>query len=100
MPAALQNLLGADARLLLELFLKATLVLAAAGALALSLRRAPAAARHLVWAVAVAGVLALPFCSLLPFRLGILPSFFRADTPARTWSAEAAPTPAFTPVTR
>ncbi|HSU12773.1 HEAT repeat domain-containing protein [Longimicrobium sp.] len=94
MPAALAHFPGADARLLLELFLKATLVLAAAGALALSLRRAPAAARHLVWAVAVAGVVALPFCSLLPLRFGILPAFFRADAPAaRTWTADAVPAP-------
>lgn len=49
----------------LHLLLKTTLLLALAGAVALLLRRASAAARHLVWTLAVAGLLALPLVSLL-----------------------------------
>ncbi|HEX8906416.1 MAG TPA: M56 family metallopeptidase, partial [Longimicrobiaceae bacterium] len=95
---ALAHLVEANAGLLPALFLKATLVLAAACALALSLRRAPAAARHLVWAVAVAGVLLLPFCSLLPIRFGILPSFLRANPAPLAAAPAIAVTPAAAPV--
>jgi len=58
-----------------ELSLKAALVLAAAGVKAFALRRGSAAARHLVWAAAVAGVLALPLSQLVPFRFAVLPAF-------------------------
>ncbi|HEX2091712.1 MAG TPA: M56 family metallopeptidase [Longimicrobiaceae bacterium] len=43
---------------------KGTLLLLAAGAASLVLRRASAAARHLVWSLAVVGLLALPVLSL------------------------------------
>jgi hypothetical protein len=62
-------------RTLPELSVKAALVFVAAGAMALVLRRASAAARHLVWAAAVLGVLALPFGQLFPARFGVLPAF-------------------------
>ena len=44
---------------------KVTLVLAAAYALSLALRRASAAARHLIWASAICSMLTLPLLSLL-----------------------------------
>lgn len=50
-------------QLLADSVLKCSLMLLAAGALTLALRRASAAARHLVWALAFAGVLTLPVAS-------------------------------------
>ena len=47
-------------QVLVMVSLKATMLLAAAGLLTLALSRASAAARHLVWSVALASVLALP----------------------------------------
>ncbi len=61
-------------------WIKATLVLGAAALLSIGLRGASASARHFVWTVAIAGVLALPIVSrVLPYRLAILPAF---GTPA------------------
>jgi len=68
--------LAPGATFLLGLVLKATLLLAAAGLATLALRHrgAPAAARHLVWTLAVCGLLALPlFSAALPgWRLGFV----------------------------
>jgi carboxyl-terminal processing protease len=50
---------------LLDAALKGTALLAVACLLALPLRRASAAARHLLWALTLAGLLALPVLSLL-----------------------------------
>jgi beta-lactamase regulating signal transducer with metallopeptidase domain len=59
-------LASGDARWVLPLLLKATLVLVAAGLVSWSMRRrASAAARHLVWALALSTLLALPFLSVL-----------------------------------
>ncbi len=93
--------LAPGAAFLLGLVVKATLLLLAAGAatLALRARRAPAAARHLVWTLAVCGLLALPLLSAaLPgWRLG----FVTVDAPAATVAAApvlaAAPLPAAAP---
>ena len=97
LPAALDPAL----RILPELAVKAALVLAAAGLMAAALRRASASARHLVWAAAVAGVLALPLGQLMPVRFGVLPSFLGSShqswavTPASPVGREAAtPAPA------
>ena len=49
-----------DFQSLALVIVKATVVLAAGGAIASLLRRAPAAARHGVWLLTLAGVLALP----------------------------------------
>src|SRR5713101_6588605 len=56
--------------------IKGILVLISAAALCLLLRRASAAARHLVWSLALTGTLALPLLSLgLPaWQLAVLPS--------------------------
>src|SRR5690242_6031131 len=90
MPSTIAHLLEAAPRLLPELFLKATLVLAAAGVLSRALRRASASARHLVWAAAITGVVALAFSPLLPRRVPLLPSF--AGSPAvDPWTVTPAP---------
>ena len=77
-------------RTLPELSVKAALVLAAAGAMALVLRRASAAARHLVWTAAVLGVLALPLGQLVPVRFAVLPAFLGQS---HSWRMNAAPSP-------
>jgi beta-lactamase regulating signal transducer with metallopeptidase domain len=61
--------------LLLDAFIKSSVILSAAGLLAFSLRKASAASRHLVWGVAIASLLALPALSVaLPsWRIAALP---------------------------
>src|SRR5688572_2175064 len=49
---------------LVELILKGTLLLALASVVVLALRRASAAHRHLVWACALVGLVALPWMQL------------------------------------
>ena len=51
--------------LLTDVALKATIILLAAAAASLALRRAPAADRHLVWSSALAAVLVLPLLAAL-----------------------------------
>ena len=67
---------------LIDLALKATLVLVAAGAVALLLQRRSAAVRHLVWTAALTGIVVLPLGSFaLPdWRVGLpSPVFTRND---------------------
>jgi beta-lactamase regulating signal transducer with metallopeptidase domain len=53
---------------------KGVLLLAMAGVAILALRRASAAARHMTWTLATAGLVALPVLALLPgWRLPVLP---------------------------
>jgi beta-lactamase regulating signal transducer with metallopeptidase domain len=61
--------------ILADAFVKATVLLLVAAAGSWALRRSPAALRHLVWALACGGVLALPLASaLLPsFRVPVWP---------------------------
>jgi HEAT repeat protein/beta-lactamase regulating signal transducer with metallopeptidase domain len=61
---------------LIAISIKAILVLGVAAGLSLTLRHASAAARHFVWTLAIAGVLALPLLSIsLPvWRIAVLPS--------------------------
>ena len=67
-------------QLLLDTFIKSAVILSAAGLLAVSLRRASAASRHLVWSVAMASLLALPLLSVaLPsWQIPALPSLATA----------------------
>lgn len=59
-----QGLYGYVFTLLLEVTLKGTLFLSIAAVLALALRRASAASRHLIWTLALCATLALPVLSL------------------------------------
>lgn len=82
--------------LLLDLALRGSLVLAAAALAAFALRRAPASARHLAWAVGLAGLLALPVLGVaLPaWRVELLPEEPRAvaaDPPAIAQTPAASP---------
>src|SRR6185295_12765563 len=89
--------------------LKATLVLALAGLVAGSLRRAAAATRHLVWTLGVAAALLLPTLRTLTPRweVPLLPASLRAaaavrrqaSTPAVAVLEEAAPATASQRVT-
>src|SRR5580704_14214480 len=71
--------------------LKGTLVLMAAGGLSVALRRAAAAARHLVWTVAFAALLLLPLLSLaIPrWTVTVRQSPVRAAAPLRAGGAAA-----------
>src|SRR5213078_3805885 len=66
--------------ILADAFVKATVLLVLAAVVTVFIRRSPAALRHLVWALACGGVLALPLASaLLPmWRLNLWP---RLDVP-------------------
>jgi HEAT repeat protein/beta-lactamase regulating signal transducer with metallopeptidase domain len=58
----------------LGILLKGTALLLAAAVLAVALRRASAALRHLVWSAAVITILALPILALVvPWRLAVVP---------------------------
>jgi beta-lactamase regulating signal transducer with metallopeptidase domain len=80
---------------LAQLALKATLILLVAALASAALWRSSAAVRHMVWCVAVAAVLALPFFTvLLPaWELPVLP----ANAPAAAPSVAAPPVAIETP---
>ncbi len=63
-------------QLLLELTLKAIIILAAAGLLTVLLRHASAALRHTVWSLALGGLLLLPVLTFVvpAWRVAILPA--------------------------
>lgn len=91
--------LGSDAwrgvlAALLDCGVKGLLLLLLAALIAGAMRRASAAARHLVWTLALAGLLLLPALSLVTpkWRLPILPPFPAAPEPAL-----AAPVPSAAP---
>src|SRR5258707_597163 len=79
--------------ILIDAFVKSTVVLLLAAAVTLTLRRSPAALRHLVWALACGGVLALPLASaLLPnLRLAGYPQL---DVPVAFTARALPPAPA------
>jgi beta-lactamase regulating signal transducer with metallopeptidase domain/HEAT repeat protein len=63
--------------------LKLTLVLVAALAVTLAMRRAPAGARHLVWLVSLAAVLVIPAVAIwAPVPIRVLPSVEATPSPA------------------
>ena len=76
-----------------DLAAKATLILAAAGAAAMALRRSSAASRHLAWCLGLGAALALPALSLaLPgWSWRVLPA--AAETVHRRSSAADSPAP-------
>jgi hypothetical protein len=80
--------------LALDLTIKATLVLAAAGLTALSLRRSSAAARHLAWCLGLGAALAmLPMTLALPgWSWRVLPAVAEAGPPIQPTPADS-PTP-------
>lgn len=71
--------------------IQATLVLLAAFALSFLLRRASAAARHLLWTLMLAGVVALPLLSLLAPRVPAIPSPVGRMVQEITVTAQATP---------
>ena len=75
-----------------DIAIKATLVLAAAGAVAMALRRSSAAARHLAWCLGLGAALALPALSLiLPgWSWRVLPADAEPGRPNRSTAAESA----------
>ncbi|HEU4455461.1 MAG TPA: M56 family metallopeptidase [Longimicrobium sp.] len=88
--SALDNLAPALA-LLLDAALKATVVLLGALAATRLMRRRTAAARHLVWVVALAGVLALPALA------AVLPAWKALPLPAFLRPVPTAPAPSVDP---
>ena len=82
---------GSTTLLLLDMFIKATLLLVVAFLASALLRRSSAAVRHCIWCLTFAGLLLLPILSsLLPgWCLPILPGMFQADeTPTVTRIAD------------
>ncbi len=63
--------------ILCDLLIKGAVLLFAAGLITMVMRKASAAARHLIWAIALGGVLVLPlFSAVVPgLRLPVLPTF-------------------------
>jgi beta-lactamase regulating signal transducer with metallopeptidase domain len=74
-----------------DLAVKATLILAAAGAAAMALRRSSAAARHLAWCLGLGAALAMPtLCLALPgWSWRVLPADARTASPTGPTSADS-----------
>jgi beta-lactamase regulating signal transducer with metallopeptidase domain len=100
--AAMADFLGTPASLLVDVALKATLLLGAAALLTRLMHRRSAAGRHFVWSLAVGGSLLLPpLSALLPaFRIELLPALSLAPDPAPSWAPERATTPPPEPARR
>jgi beta-lactamase regulating signal transducer with metallopeptidase domain len=82
--------------LLLDLGLKGILLLVVAWGLVLTMSRQPAAARHLVWSLAMCGLVVLPFLHWVTptWRVPILPAAPKAQTLPRSavgWSPQPVP---------
>jgi beta-lactamase regulating signal transducer with metallopeptidase domain len=69
------------ARLMVDVLVKATVILALAAAASLALRRSSAAARHMVWFLAMGGLLLLPVLAVtLPVLSVPVPNWFAAES--------------------
>ncbi len=81
------------ATVMLDLVARVSLLFGAAALLAWLLRRGPAAARHLVWTVAIAGSLALPVLSLVAPRweVAMLPKAATCDVRGATCGVPVVP---------
>jgi beta-lactamase regulating signal transducer with metallopeptidase domain len=82
---------GAIWALLADLAIKGAIVLAAAWAIALVMRRASAAMRHLVWALGIYGTLALPVLAALLPGWRILPAWMSRESVAKAPIPQVAP---------
>jgi beta-lactamase regulating signal transducer with metallopeptidase domain len=101
----LQGASGSWSKFLLEVIIKGTILLLFALTLALALRRASAASRHLVWILALGAILALPVFSLMlpAWKVAIFSSSqpvsattratIRGDLGAGPLDAQVAPVP-------
>jgi beta-lactamase regulating signal transducer with metallopeptidase domain len=78
----LSGLMGAALPLLVDSAVKGAALLALAGLLTLVLRKASAAARHLVWLLALAALLLLPMLSAMLPGWRVLPSWTTIAPPA------------------
>src|SRR5215207_5879388 len=83
---AVAQILGALDRVpfIVSVLTKGTLIVLIAVGLTRLLARAPAAARHLVWSLSVAGLLLLPATSLIPWRLELSTLAAARDAFSRT----------------
>jgi HEAT repeat protein/beta-lactamase regulating signal transducer with metallopeptidase domain len=73
---------------MIETLFKATVLLVLVAIIAYALRRSSAAWRHMVWALGLCGIAAIPaLTALVPFRLAVLP----ASTPAAASLRNEAP---------
>ncbi len=80
--------------------IKATLVLIMAFGLALALRRAAAAVRHLMWTLVISGVLVLPVLSLILPRVPVTVRPVRSSVEEVTVLAPRTPAPPAAPASR
>ncbi len=80
-----------------EMALKSTVVLAVASLAAFGLRRAPAAARHMVWTAALTALLFLPLARFLTPRIVEVPAAILSASPAVFQAASPAPVSADPP---
>ena len=74
--------------ILLDVAVKGMVLLAIAGVLVLAMRKASAAARQVVWLLALAALLALPIASAILPSWGVLPGWVKFEMPVE--SAEPA----------
>ena len=95
-------IVAADLPPLVDVALKVTVLLGAAALLARALARRSAAARHQVWAVAIAASLMMPVLSLVSpqWTIAVLPSLAVAadSTPAAALAVAEAADPVFEPL--
>src|SRR3954462_10151794 len=97
---SLVALSGEALPLLLDVALKASLLLGLAGLATIALRKVSAATRHFVWLLAMAAVFVMPFLSALLPGWHVLPRWSRVAQPILTNGEARITTPvimAFTP---